>query len=351
VPNQTQWIEQLILRIIWQYKLASAVPIDGSATYEEISNASGLSSSLVLRTIRAAVPLKIFDESEPGQVRHTAISRLLAANEGYYNAVGLQIQDIGPASLKLLEAWETFGGDAGEPDQSAFSLHNGGRSLFAVLAQEPERAHRFDSAMKYCVEDKDFDFFDIVNAFDWSTLDQPGSRLIDVGGGYGQISQALSKHTQQLVFTVQDLPHVVEQARGALPPQFSERISFEVHNFMEPQEPDEKSSQTSFLISRCLHNWSDYHSSIILRSLIPALRKGSKILIWDSVLDDRPVKKLSERFNLQQDFIMATISNGKDRTAEEFRRVLELSDVRFVIERIQKPKGCKLSMIEVSWNV
>ena len=292
--------------------------------------------------------LNIFDESEQGQVRHSAISRLLATNEGYYNAIGLQIEDIGPASLKLIEAWEKFGDDAGEPDQSAFSLCNGGRSLFTVLAEEPERAHRFDSAMKYCVEDKDFSFFDIVKAFDWSTLDKPGSRLIDLGGGYGQISQALSKHTQHLAFTVQDLPHVVKQGRKELPSEFNERISFEARNFMEPQQPE--NSPDAYLISRCLHNWSDYHSLLILRSLIPALQKGTKVLIWDSVLDDSPVKKLSEKFNLQQDFIMATISNGKDRSVEEFRRVLELSDTRFTIESIQKPKGCKLSMITVSWN-
>ena len=293
--------------------------------------------------------LNVFDESETGQVRHTAISRLLATNEGYYNTIGLQVEDIGPASLKLIEAWEKFGDDAGEPDQSAFSLCNGGRSLFTVLAEEPERARRFDSAMKYCVEDKDFSFFDIVKAFDWSKLDTLGSRLVDLGGGYGQISQALAKHTQNLAFEIQDLPHVVEQGRKALPSEFHERISFEAQNFLEPQRP-ENNFPVAYLISRCLHNWSDYHSSLVLRSLTPALQKGSKILIWDSVLDDNPVKKLSEKFNLQQDFIMATISNGKDRSVEEFRRVLELSDPRFKIDRIVKPKGCKLSMIEISWN-
>lgn len=47
---------------------------------------------------------------------------------------------------------------------------------------------------------------------------------------------------------------------------------------------------------------------------------------------------------------MATISNEKDRSAEEFRQVLKLSDIRFTIDAIQKPKGCKFSMTEVSWN-
>lgn len=304
----------------------------------------------MVRTIRAAIPLNIFDEKEPGQVCHTAISRLLATNEGYYNAIGLQLEDLGPASLKLIEAWENFGDDAGEPDQSAFSLSNSGRSLFTVLAEEPERARRFDSAMKYCVEDKDFNFFDVVKAFDWSKIDKPGSKLIDLGGGYGQISQGLAKHTQYLSFTIQDLPHVVEQGREKLPSEFTDRISFETHDFMDPQTPAEEGLPAAFLISRCLHNWSDHHSSLILRSLIPALRKGSRVLIWDSLLEDTPVKKLSERFNLQQDFIMATISNGKDRSAEEFRQVLELSDERFKIENIQRPEGCKLSMIEISWD-
>ncbi|KFH40615.1 hypothetical protein ACRE_086900 [Hapsidospora chrysogenum ATCC 11550] len=39
-------------------------------------------------------------------------------------------------------------------------------SLFTVLAEEPERARRFDSAMKHCVDDKDFSFPDASRAFD-----------------------------------------------------------------------------------------------------------------------------------------------------------------------------------------
>ena len=343
-----QWTEQVILRIVWKYKLASAIPAHSSATYEEIAAASGLGRSLVVRAIRAAITMKIFDETDSGRVTHTAISGLLATDEGYYNAIGLQVEDLGPASSNLIEAWQTYGDDAGEPDQSAFSMYNGGRSLFTVLAEEPERAHRFDAAMKYCVEDRNFKFFDVVNAFDWSDLDKPGARIIDLGGGYGQVSQTLAQNTQNLAFTIQDLPHVVDQGRKALPKELDGRVIFEAHNFMDLQGQD--NPPAAFLISRCLHNWSDYHSAKILRALIPALRKGSKVLIWDSVLEAAPVKKFSEGFNLQQDFIMATLSNGSDRSAEQFRRVLELSDVRFKIERIRKPEGCKLSMIEVSWN-
>ena len=217
------------------------------------------------------------------------------------------------------------------------------------ITDDPTRARRFDSAMKYCVEEKDFNYFDIVRAFDWSKLDRPGARLVDLGGGYGQISQALAKHTQYLTFTIQDLPHVVVQGLERTPADLGARISFEAHNFMDPQQVQENPPD-AFLISRCLHNWSDRHSSVILRALIPALKQGSRVLIWDSVLIDEPVKRLSEKFNLQQDFIMATVSNGKDRSAAEFRQVLELSDPHFKVASIKSPEGCNLSMIEVLWE-
>lgn len=302
----------------------------------------------MVRTIRAAIALNIFDEPRSNEVCHTAISRLLVEDEGYRSLVGLQVEDIGPASMRLIEAWEKFGEDAGEPDQSAFSLSNGGRSLFTVLSEEPQVARRFNLAMKYVVEDKDFNSFDIVKAFDWHSLDNPGSRLVDLGGGFGQISETLARHTENLEFLIQDLPHVVEEGRKKLSPELRNRVSFEAWDFLKVQRAEDPPN--AFLISRCLHNWSDHHCSSILRALIPALRQGSKVLIWDVVLEDSPVKKMSERFNLQQDFIMATISNGKDRSLAEFEQVLKLSDESFRMAGVRQLDGCKLSMIEVTYS-
>ncbi|KAK2760703.1 hypothetical protein FQN54_001938 [Arachnomyces sp. PD_36] len=349
IAFSVRWTDQLILRVIWRYQLAAAVPLDGSATYDEISATSGLSRSRVVRTIRAAIALNIFDEREPGKISHTAISRLLASDEGYFSVIGLQLEDIGPASRRLPEVWEKLGPDAGDPEQSAFSMENGGRSLFTVLGEEPERGRRFNLAMKYCVEDKDFNYYDIFNAFDWASIDKPGSQVMDLGGGFGQISQALAKQTQNVSFTIQDLPHVVNEAQRQLPSEFRDRISFEHHNFLEPQQQKDR-TPSAYLISRCLHNWSDHHSTKILRGLVPTMRQGSKVLIWDAVLDDEPVRKISNKFNLQQDFIMATISNGKDRTAEEFRQIFELSDPRFIVEAVNRPEGSKLAMVVVSWD-
>lgn len=343
-----QWTDQVVLRIIWQFKLASAIPIYESATYDEISARSGLDKSIVARTIRAAISMDIFDERSPGRVSHTAISRLLAEDDLYYETIGLQLIDLGPASSKLIDVWKVCGDGMREPDKCAFSLHNGGRSLFKILAEDPDRAHRFDSAMKFSIQDQDPDFTEVLTAFDWQSIDNPGSCLVDVGGNHGEISQAIAKHTKHMHFVVQDLVHVVQKRSSSLPSELHGRIEFQAHDFMEPQQFRDRPE--AYLISRCLHNWSDYYALKILRAIVPGLKTGSRVLIWDAIVDSDPIKNLSEKFNLQQDFIMATVFNGKDRTAEEFRQLLDLADPRFKVNKIYKSKNCNLGMIEVGFD-
>lgn len=336
------------MRVIWRYKLASAVPLNGSASYSEIAAASGLYEPLVFRTIRAAIGNNIFDEDDTGRVRHTAISRLLATNKGFYDAIGLEIEDLGPASSQVIPAWEKYGQDNGEPAKCAFSMYNSDKPLFAVLAATPERSRRFDSAMQFFTKDESWDLRHMLGAFEWSSLDKPGARVVDVGGGNGQFSQFLARNTQHVTFTVQDLPRVVAEAPAQLPNDLKGRVEFEVQDFMTPQPAD--NPPTAFVVSRCTHNWSDKYAVQILQNLTPALRKGSKVLIIEYVLDQKPVKNLADRSGLQLDLVMATILNAQERYAKDFERLLKLSDERYVMEKISKPEGCKMSLVEVSWK-
>lgn len=89
---------------MYHYKLANAVPLDGTASYAEIATASGLKEDLCRRFIRLAMGSHVFTEdSKTQRVRHTASSRRLATDQGFYDAVGLEIDDLGPASSKLLD--------------------------------------------------------------------------------------------------------------------------------------------------------------------------------------------------------------------------------------------------------
>ncbi|KAL8785195.1 MAG: hypothetical protein Q9195_008728 [Heterodermia aff. obscurata] len=343
------WTDNLGLRVVYHYQLAKAVPLNGTASYAEIAAGSGLKESLCRRFIRVAMSNNVFDE-EPTtkRVRHTAVSRLLATDQGFGDAIGLQLEEMAPASSKVIAAWDKYSQDSSEPRECAFSLYNEtDKPFFAALVSQPERGRRFGNAMRFHTKGDSWDPRHILASFDWSSVDKPGDVVIDIGGGYGQISQYIARHTNSTRFIVQDLPQVVSEAQAQLPKDLEDRIEFAVHDFFTPQaiEP----APSIFLLRWILHNWSDKYSISILKSLVPAMRKDSKVLIYEYVLEDGPVTDLSDRFGFQMEGIMTTGFNAQERSAQEFKSLLTAADERYVVDAVRRPTGSTMSIVQVSW--
>ena len=326
------------------------MPLDGTASYSEISAASGLKENFCRRFIRLAMGSNIFDEDpKTKRVRHTAASRRLATDQGLCDAVGLELEDIAPASSRLIDVWNKYGQDSSEPTESAFSLYNEtDKTVFAVFAGQPQRGRRFGGAMRFFTKGDSWDLRHMLASFDWPSVDKPGDVVVDLGGGNGQISQYLARHTSNTRFIVQELPHVVLEAPAQLPDDLKSRIDFVVHDFFTPQTMGPP--PTAFLLRYILHNWSDKYSVTILRNLVPAMRKGSKVLIYEYVLEDGPVTDLTARFGFQMDGIMATFFNAQERTAREFELLLTAADERYVVDAVRRPKGSTMSIVEVGWS-
>ena len=340
----------LPLRVIYHYKLAHAVPLEGSATYAEIARQSGLREDLVFRFVRAAMSNHIFDEDPAtGHVRHTAVSRLLATNSGFADGIGVQIEEHAPASTRVIDAWNKWGQDANEPYQTAFALLNQMEApTFEILAKYPERARRFDGAMQFWTADDSWDLRHMLNTYDWEALDRPGALVVDIGGGKGQVSQFLARHTLYIRFQVQDLLHVVPSAVKELPAELAERVEFKAHNFLEPQPSTPPSD--AFLLRWILHNWPDAYCMRLLRALVPAMRPGVKLLIYELVTPDAPVRDLTGRIVTQMDIMMASCFGGRERRRLDFEILLRQSDERFVLEAIRRSEGATMSMVEVGWK-
>ncbi|KAI8635443.1 O-methyltransferase-domain-containing protein [Xylariaceae sp. FL1651] len=343
------WTDALGLRVVYHYKLANAVPLDGTASYAEIASASGLQENLCRRFMRLAMGSHIFAEDlETQRVRHTASSRRLATDQGFSDAVGLEVDDLGPASSKLINVWTKYEQDVAEPSQSAFSMFNEtNKPIFAVLASQPERARRFGGAMHFFTKGETWDLRHMLAAFDWLSIDQPGAQVVDIGGGNGQISQYLARHTTNVHYIVQDLAHVVSQAPSQLPSDVKDRVEFVEHDFFTPQTME---PPAAFIMRYVLHNWADKHAIRILQNLVPAMRKGTKLLIYEYVLQDRPITDLSGRFGFQMDAIMATIFNAQERTAAEYERILKGADPRYIVEAVRCPEGSTMSIVEIGWT-
>ena len=295
------WADHLTLGAIYKYKVASFVPLEESCSYASLATATGLSEQLLQRCLRHCMGNYIFEQTPDGQVRHTAFSRRLATDPEFADGIGLQLDEVGPASTFTLEALRRFG-ESGEQRETGFALFDQARNqdagakkplqpMFDILAQNPERAHRFGVAMRYYTKGSSRDLRSLLAGFDWASVDKPDSVLVDIGGGHGTISQYLAQHTEKLRFVVQDLADTVQTAKTLLPAEFQGRIQFEAHNFFEPQ----KQPADVFFIGRVLHNWSDKYAVIILKTLVPAMREGSRVILFEYLVDSEPQTKVTEK--------------------------------------------------------
>jgi predicted O-methyltransferase YrrM len=116
----------------------------------------------------------------------------------------------------------------------------------------------------------------LVKAYPWASLGS--ATIVDIGGADGYVSALLARTFPSLHLTVQDLPHIA--AEGRVPDDLEGRMEFQVQDFFTEQSVK---GADVYLLRWVLHDWPDKYAIQILRQLVPALRKGAKVVINDNV--------------------------------------------------------------------
>jgi len=139
----------------------------------------------------------------------------------------------------------------------------------------------------------------LLGKFDWSDI-PIGGTVVDVGGGIGTVSMALTKMQPQLKLVVQDRASVVVDG----PKRWSEshgdvlasgRVTFQAHDFFGPQPVR---GASAYLLKSIIHDWSDPYATQILTRIREAASPDSKLLVIDRILpyacrmDDKDVEAL-----------------------------------------------------------
>jgi hypothetical protein len=91
----------MFLHAIYKFNLASCVPLGGEASYEQISEASGLHVSEARRIVRYAITKHIFMEPREGHVAHTATSKMLVENPIMTEWIGMVCEELLPAAARV----------------------------------------------------------------------------------------------------------------------------------------------------------------------------------------------------------------------------------------------------------
>jgi acetylserotonin N-methyltransferase len=153
----------------------------------------------------------------------------------------------------------------------------------------------------------------IVQAFDLSGF----THLVDLGGATGHLAIAACQRYPTLRSSVLDLPSVAPVAQTYLSRSgVADRIAFITADFFT----DELPAADLYSLGRILHDWGDERIDVLLRKIVGRLPSGGGLLIAETLVNN---DRSGPVYSLMQDLNMLVCTDGKERTAAEYQRLLE----------------------------
>ena len=177
------------------------------------------------------------------------------------------------------------------------------KPTWEYYASRPELARRFADSMCVFSSGVGLSTSFLVKGYPWSSVGRGRGIVVDVGGSRGSQCVAIAQSFPDLRFVVQDLPDMIEGAAEELPTDVDLRIKFMEHDFFTEQPV----SADVYLFRIVFHNWSDANVIKILKSTIPAMRPGARIVLNDYLIPELgtlpPTKEREVRYVFNIKFV------------------------------------------------
>lgn len=277
---------------------------DGPRSAEALAAATGAHAQSLRRLLRALVTIELVREREDGSFETTSLGALLRADS--------------PDSLRSWvihwggswPVWEQLH-DSVMTGRSVRSLVSGSAG-FDHLEGDPAAAQTFHRAM---VELSRLVARDFVQAVDWS-----GTRkIVDVGGGSGEILVAALTACPGAVGVLYDTAAAVELGRGHVRAAGLEhRCELVAGDFFSwvPRGAD------TYVLKSVIHDWDDDHAATILAACRRAAARDARLLVVERVMPRRLGSGPDDQSVACSDLHMLVQLGGRERTEAELRRLL-----------------------------
>ena len=103
-----------------------------------------------------------------------------------------------------------------------------------------------------------------------------------------------------------------------------------------------------YLLRLILHDWSDVDAARMLANIVPAMGKGSRIVVMDIVMPaPGSVPCSRERLLRLRDMTMMQVFNSHEREMEDWKSVFERADERLRLRGVYQPFGSVMSLMEL----
>jgi precorrin-6B methylase 2 len=302
----TGYFQTQIANAVATYSIADHLA-KGSATADEIASWEGIDPEATFRLLRACASLGLvtYDGS-----RFTATPLLGTLRKGVPGS--LHSLAIAWASPGHWQPWGRF--TAALRTNAPQTFPTLGASIWDYYKNEPEEAAAFTQAMHGFTSGI---VKDVVQALDTSNI----KLAVDVGGASGTLLHGLMAANPHLHGIVVDLPEVVGSAETAARELgLSNRSTALGLNFFEHVP-----AADLYLLKHVLHDWNDDEAVSILKRCRESIRPGGKIVVVEILLGEMGEPALGPLMDLNM-MIMLT---GRERTLDEYRRLIEKAGFRF----------------------
>ncbi|TVY81174.1 O-methyltransferase gsfB, partial [Lachnellula suecica] len=335
IPPPNSWISVTALE---RFKIANSFPPGETSTFAKIAKSCSISESDCRRLMRHAMTFYIFSEPTPDVVAHTASSKALAEIPPVGSFIGFVAEEMLPASTRLVDAMQKWPGSE-ESNETGFALlYDTDVPMMQVASADPRRAQQMGNAMSFLHSRPGENVRYLVENFPWSG----SGLLVDIGGAKGTVGIEIARHVPGINIIVQDKPEVIRNTE--VPEDLGGRLQLMGHDFFTTQPVKDADI---YLIRNVLHDWSNKYAAKILSNLIPALKKGARVLINDRCLPPPGALSLYKaRQPRASDLYMKGIQNAKERDSADWAQLFESVDPRFSSLEVISPPGSFLSMIK-----
>jgi predicted O-methyltransferase YrrM len=276
------------------------------ATGSDVAARLGLNPDSVHRVLRAAATIGAVTMDGDGRVALTAGGALLRSDAPGSLATHLLYS----ASEEQLVAWQHLDAALADDINPYIAAH--GRDVWADMAAEPQRAHRFDTMMSQLTASA---VPPLVAAYPWPAT----GRVTDIGGGIGTLLAAILAARPGLAGVLVDQDSVLQRAATAFQiAGLDDRVTLHRGDLLTGL--GELTGSDLYLLKEILHDWDDDTALRILRHLRAAVPPDARVVIIEMAQPANVPIPGTSMVDIQ---MMVVCDGGRQRSQEQLTAMLD----------------------------
>ncbi|HUK00664.1 MAG TPA: methyltransferase [Steroidobacteraceae bacterium] len=276
----------------------------GPRSAAELAASTRTHAPSLRRLLQALASIDLCRERDDGRFELTALGSLLRKDS--------------PCSMR---AWALkWGGDdwlvwanllhSIRTGESARTLITGTPG-FAHLDRDPQAAAIFNQAMADLTR---LTAVAVAQAYDFS-----GARVMDVGGGYGELLVHILARYPTATGVIFDMDHAMEKARAHLRASGLEgRCEFLSGDFFK----EIPGGADVYAMKSIIHDWPDERARVILENCRRALKPGARLLVIERLMPARMVPSADHEALARSDLHMLVALAAQERTRGAMEQLL-----------------------------